>query len=75
MLTGGLAIAALVAVAALALAFVLARRTLRLFVRLALVAVVALALVAGYVWWRWQSATTTREPARNERRQSAPARR
>jgi hypothetical protein len=72
MLTGGLAIAALVAVAALALAFILARRALRLFVRLALIAVVALSLLVGYVWWRWQSAA---KPAPVERRQSAPARR
>jgi hypothetical protein len=73
MLTGGLAIAALVVVAALALVFILARRALRLFVRLALVAIIALALLAGYIWWRWQSATTTHAPV--ERRQSAPARR
>ncbi|MFL6227439.1 MAG: hypothetical protein ACJ741_01515 [Pyrinomonadaceae bacterium] len=74
MLTGGLAIAALVAVVALALAFVLARRALRLFVKLALVAVLALVLLGGYVWWRWQGSTTS-TPPRNERRQSAPTRR
>jgi hypothetical protein len=72
MLTGGLAIAALVVVAALALVFILARRALRLFVRLALVAIIALALLAGYIWWRWQS---TAKPTPIERRQSAPARR
>jgi 4-amino-4-deoxy-L-arabinose transferase-like glycosyltransferase len=73
MLTGPLAIAALVAFAALALTFIVARRALRLFVRVALIAVVALALLVGYIWWRWQSTTTTRAPV--ERRQSAPAHR
>jgi hypothetical protein len=72
MLTGPLAIAALVAFAALALTFIVARRALRLFVRVALIAVVALALLVGYVWWRWQSVA---KPAPVERRQSAPARR
>jgi multisubunit Na+/H+ antiporter MnhB subunit len=72
MFTGGLAIAALVAILALALTFVLARRALRLFVRVALIAFVAIALLVGYVWWRWQSASP-RAPV--ERRQSAPARR
>ncbi|MDT7542815.1 MAG: hypothetical protein QOE33_2719 [Acidobacteriota bacterium] len=72
MLTGGLTIAAVVAAIALVLTFIVARRALRLFVRLALAAIVALALLAGYVWWRWQSANT-RAPV--ERRQSAPARR
>jgi membrane protein implicated in regulation of membrane protease activity len=76
MLTGALVIVALIAVAAFALSFVVARRALRLFVRLAIVAVVAVLLLVGYVWWRWQSATPREPPpARNERRQSAPARR
>jgi membrane protein implicated in regulation of membrane protease activity len=74
MLTGGLAIFAVAAFVALALAFVVARRALRVFVKLALVALLALLLLGGYVWWRWQG-STTREPTRNERRQSAPARR
>jgi membrane protein implicated in regulation of membrane protease activity len=74
MLTGGLAIFAVLAVIALALAFVVARRALRLFVKLALVALLAVLLLGGYVWWRWQGSTVS-PPTRNERRQSAPARR
>jgi membrane protein implicated in regulation of membrane protease activity len=74
MLTGGLAIFAVVAVVALALAFVVARRALRLFVKLALVALLAVLLLGGYAWWRWQGSTVS-TPTRNERRQSAPARR
>jgi membrane protein implicated in regulation of membrane protease activity len=72
MLTGGLTIAALVAFAALALAFFVARRALRVFIKLALLAVIAFALLAGYVWWRWQGSTVS-EPARS--RQTTPARR
>lgn len=73
MLTGSLVIVAVLACAALALTFVVARRALRLFVRLALVMFVALAMLVGYVWWRWQSVMNTRAPV--ERRTSAPARR
>jgi amino acid permease len=72
MLTGAIVIVAVLAFAALALTFVVARRALRLFVRVALVALVALSLLVGYVWFRWQSAATRATP---ERRPSAPARR
>ena len=77
MLTGAIAIVVLLALAAFAVTLFVARRALRLFVRLALVLVAALLLLVGYVAWRWQSATTpTREPPRaGERRQSTPARR
>lgn len=75
MLTGAIIIVAALALAALAVTFFVARRALRLFLRLALVLLFAILLLVGYVAWRWQSATpTTREPARNERHQSAPAR-
>jgi membrane protein implicated in regulation of membrane protease activity len=72
MLTGVLTIAAPVAVAQLVLAFVVARRALRLFVKLAIVSVLALVLLCGYVWWRWQGSTAS-APTHN--RQTAPARR
>jgi membrane protein implicated in regulation of membrane protease activity len=76
MLTGALVIVALGAFVALALTFFVARRALRLFVRLAVIAVVAILLLSGYVWWRWRAPTERSTPARsNERRQSTPARR
>ena len=59
MLTGGLAIAAIVAAIALALAFIVARRALRLFVKLAILALLALLLLGGYAWWRLSDATTS----------------
>jgi protein-S-isoprenylcysteine O-methyltransferase Ste14 len=74
MLTGAIIIVAVLALAALVVTFFVARRALRLFLRLALVLLFAILLLVGYVAWRWQPATPTREPARNERRQSAPAR-
>ena len=74
MLAGTLVIVAVLALAALALTFVVARRALRVFVRVALLALVALALLVGYVWFRWQSAAT-RAPAERRQPQTAPARR
>jgi hypothetical protein len=74
MLTSAITIVVLFALAALVVTFFVARRALRLFVRLALVLVVALLLLIGYVAWRWQS-TTDHAPARTERRQSATPRR
>jgi membrane protein implicated in regulation of membrane protease activity len=65
--------AIIAAVVGLALLFV-AWRTVRAFARLALLGFVALALVAAYAWWRWNGSNEP-TPARNERRQSAPARR
>jgi membrane protein implicated in regulation of membrane protease activity len=66
--------AVIAAVVGLVLLFV-AWRAVRAFVRLALLGLVALALVAAYVAWRWH-ASSEPTPARNERRQqSAPARR
>ncbi|MCA1631735.1 MAG: hypothetical protein LC785_07855 [Acidobacteria bacterium] len=65
--------AIIAALVGLALLFV-AWRTVRAFVRLALFGFVALALVAAYAWWRWNGSGDTK-PARDERRQSAPARR
>jgi 4-amino-4-deoxy-L-arabinose transferase-like glycosyltransferase len=78
MLTGGLAIFVVVAVVALALAFVVARRALRVFVKLSLLALLALLLLGGYVWWRWNQTidrALERSPERIERRTTAPARR
>jgi protein-S-isoprenylcysteine O-methyltransferase Ste14 len=74
MLTGAITIVVVLALAALAVTFFVARRALRLFVRLALVILVAVLLLVGYVAWRWQSATD-HAPARTERRQSATPRR
>jgi hypothetical protein len=71
MLTSAITIVVVVAIIALAVTFFVARRALRLFVRLALVIVVAILLIVGYVAWRWQSAT----PTRTERRQVATPRR
>ncbi|MDQ3907969.1 MAG: hypothetical protein M3268_06455 [Acidobacteriota bacterium] len=75
MLTAALLIVAALALSALALTFVVARRALRVFVRVALVALVALALLVGYVFWRWQSSITTRPPAGQRPRPATPARR
>jgi O-antigen ligase len=74
MLTGGLTIFAVVAFVAVVLAFIVARRALRVFVKLTLIALLALVLLGGYVWWRL-SGSTVSAPARNEHRQTAPARR
>jgi membrane protein implicated in regulation of membrane protease activity len=49
-------------------------RAVRAFARLALLGFIALALVAAYGWWRWHGSNEP-VPARNDRRQSAPARR
>jgi membrane protein implicated in regulation of membrane protease activity len=65
--------AVIAAIVGLALLFV-AWRAVRAFARLALFGVIALALVAAYAWWRWHGSNDP-TPARNERRQSAPARR
>ena len=74
MLTGTVVIVALLAAVMLAVTFFVARKALRLFVRLALVFALLLLLLGGYVWWRLQGAGES-APARNERRTSAPARR
>ena len=74
MLTGTVAIVALLAAVMLAVTFFVARKALRLFVRLALLFAFLLLLLGGYVWWRLQG-TDAPAPARNERRTSAPARR
>ncbi|HEX8161985.1 MAG TPA: hypothetical protein VF538_08945 [Pyrinomonadaceae bacterium] len=66
--------AAVIAAVGLVLLFV-AWRAVRAFARLALFGFVALALVAGYVAWRWHAASDPATPARQERRQGAPARR
>ena len=65
--------AVIAAAVGLVLLFV-AWRAVRAFARLALFGFVALALVAAYVAWRWQAANAP-APARQERRQGAPARR
>jgi membrane protein implicated in regulation of membrane protease activity len=66
--------AAVIAAAVGVVLLFVAWRAVRAFVRLALLGLVALALVAAYVAWRWHASGDT-TPARNERRQSAPARR
>jgi protein-S-isoprenylcysteine O-methyltransferase Ste14 len=65
--------AVIAAAVGLVLLFV-AWRAVRAFARLALLGLVALALVAAYVAWRWHGSSEP-APVRNERRQSAPARR
>jgi FtsH-binding integral membrane protein len=74
MLTSAITIVVVLALAALVVTFFVARRALRLFVRLALVILVAILLLVGYVAWRWQSATD-HAPARTEHRQNATPRR
>jgi protein-S-isoprenylcysteine O-methyltransferase Ste14 len=71
MLTSAITIVVVLALAALGVTFFVARRALRLFVRLALVLIVAILLLIGYVAWRRQGAT----PTRTERRQGATPRR
>lgn len=67
--------AAIIAAAAGLVLLFVAWRTVRAFIRLALVGVVALALIAAYVTWRWHGSGDA-APAHNERRQQpAPARR
>jgi TRAP-type C4-dicarboxylate transport system permease small subunit len=73
-LSGAVVIVALLALAALAAAFLVARRALRLFVRVALLFIFLLLLLGGYAWWRLRGPSDT-APARNDRRTSAPARR
>ena len=55
----------------LAVVLLLAWRTLRFFIRLALLGLLLLALLAGLGLWRWQ----TSGPPHNDRQPSAPARR
>lgn len=69
MLTGAVLIVALLAFAALAVTFFVARRALRFFVRLALLFVALLLLLGGYVWWRLQGPSAP-APARGDRRTS-----
>jgi multisubunit Na+/H+ antiporter MnhC subunit len=56
----------------LGVVLLLAWRTIRFFIKLALVGVLLLALLIGLGLWRWQASA----PApRNERQSNAPARR
>jgi membrane protein implicated in regulation of membrane protease activity len=66
-----IAIVGILLVLVVALAFV--RRTVRFFIKLALVGLLLLALLIAFGVWRWQ-ARTTNTPA-GERQPSAPARR
>jgi TRAP-type C4-dicarboxylate transport system permease small subunit len=72
MLTGSVVVVALLALLALAVTFFVARRALKLFVRLALLFVFLLLLLGGYVWWRLQGPSET-APARNDRRTTTTA--
>jgi hypothetical protein len=65
-----IAIAVVFVVLAVVLAF--AWRTIRFFIKLALVGALLLALLAGFAWWRWPAGTSA--PGREGQR-SAPARR
>ncbi|PYS91944.1 MAG: hypothetical protein DMF64_10315 [Acidobacteria bacterium] len=65
-----IAIAIVFVVLAIVLAF--AWRTIRFFIKLALVGALLLALLAGFAWWRWQAGTGA---PHSERQPSAPARR
>ncbi|MFL6212148.1 MAG: hypothetical protein ACJ74W_25115 [Pyrinomonadaceae bacterium] len=56
----------------LAIILLLAWRTIRFFIKLALVGALLLALLVGLGLWRWQSSTNA---PRNERQPNAPARR
>ncbi|HKS27595.1 MAG TPA: hypothetical protein VJS44_07235 [Pyrinomonadaceae bacterium] len=60
-------------IAALFVMFILARRLLRLAVRLALASILVLILVAGGLFWWWSGADTFSE--RNRNRTAAPANR
>lgn len=60
-------------IAALAVLFFLARRLMRLAVRLALAAILVVILIAGALFWWWSGADNSTE--RNQNRNSAPARR
>ena len=65
-----IAIVIIFVVLAVVLAF--AWRTIRFFIKLALVGALLLALLAAVAWWRWSAGTSA--PSR-ERQPSAPARR
>ena len=56
----------------LAIILLLAWRTIRFFIKLALVGVLLLVLLVGLGLWRWQANTNA---LRNERQPNAPARR
>jgi thiol:disulfide interchange protein len=56
----------------LAVVLLLAWRTIRFFIKLALVGALLLALLVGLGIWRWQTNTNT---PRGERQPNAPARR
>jgi hypothetical protein len=66
-------IVAVFGVAALAVLFFLARRLMRLAVRLALFAILALILIAGGLFWWWSGAGDSLQ--QNGNRNSAPSRR
>ena len=75
MLTGALVVAAVAAALLLALSFFVARRAVRLFLRLALAGLLLVALLAGYLAWGWYGPGSGTARPNERRRANANSRR